>query len=95
MQWTLTKPDITGLTAIPDAEPLEETVRRDRQGIPYLAPEVQLLYKSRRARPHDEADFARVAPTLDLAAREWLRDALAISEPGHRWLSALDTRLSA
>jgi hypothetical protein len=28
MQWTLTKPDITGLVATPDAEPLEETVHR-------------------------------------------------------------------
>jgi len=75
--------------------PLEVTVRRDPQGIPYLAPEVQLLYKSARARPQDEADFAHVAPQLDLAACEWLRDALAISEPGHRWLSALDARRSS
>ncbi|HJZ95206.1 MAG TPA: NADH-quinone oxidoreductase subunit B family protein [Candidatus Solibacter sp.] len=28
MQWTLTKPDITGLTAIQESEPLEQTVRR-------------------------------------------------------------------
>ena len=28
MQWTLTKPDITGLTATPDSEPLEQTVQR-------------------------------------------------------------------
>jgi hypothetical protein len=75
--------------------PLEMTVRRDPQGIPYLAPEVQLLYKSRRARPKDHADFEHIAPKLDLAACEWLRDALAISEPGHRWLSPLDARLSA
>ena len=28
MQWTLTKPDITGLVATPDSEPLEQTARR-------------------------------------------------------------------
>ena len=28
MQWSLTKPDITGLVATPDLEPLEQTVRR-------------------------------------------------------------------
>ena len=28
MQWSLTKPDITGLVATPDAEPFEQTVRR-------------------------------------------------------------------
>ena len=28
MHWSLTKPDITGLVATPDPEPLEQTVRR-------------------------------------------------------------------
>ena len=28
MQWSLTKPDVTGLVATPDAEPFEQTVRR-------------------------------------------------------------------
>ena len=28
MQWSLTKPDVTGLVALPDSEPLEQTVRR-------------------------------------------------------------------
>jgi len=28
MQWTLTKPDVTGLVAIPDSEPMEQTVQR-------------------------------------------------------------------
>ncbi|MGD0211897.1 MAG: NADH-quinone oxidoreductase subunit B family protein [Terriglobales bacterium] len=28
MQWSLTKPDVTGLVATPDQEPLEHTVRR-------------------------------------------------------------------
>jgi NADH-quinone oxidoreductase subunit B len=28
MQWSLTKPDVTGLVATPDPEPLEHTVRR-------------------------------------------------------------------
>lgn len=72
---------------------LNMTVRHSGEGIPYLAPEVQLLYKSRRARPRDQADFEHVAPKLQLDACEWLRQALALSEPGHRWISTLDTRL--
>jgi NADH-quinone oxidoreductase subunit B len=28
MKWSLTKPDVTGLLATPDSEPLEQTVRR-------------------------------------------------------------------
>jgi len=69
--------------------PFAEVVRRDLQGVPYLAPEVQLLYKARSMRPCDEADFARVAPQLDTAARTWLRKSLLRTDPGHPWTSAL------
>lgn len=54
-----------------------------------LAPEIQLLYKSRGLRPKDQADFAVVAPALDEQQREWLRAALTLTSPGHVWLDAL------
>ncbi len=38
--------------------------RRTKNGIPYLVPELQLLYKAKEPRPKDEADFARIAPFL-------------------------------
>lgn len=50
-----------------------------------LAPEVQLLQKSRGRRPKDEADFAAAAPLLSPEARSWLRDALDLVSPGHPW----------
>ena len=56
---------------------------------PVLAPEVQLLYKSRTPRPKDVADFQRVAGTLAGQQRAWLRDALATVAPEHPWLPAL------
>jgi len=59
--------------------------RRTDAGIPYLAPEIQLLYKATDPRPKDEADFTRVAPRLDGDSRHWLRTALALSYPGHKW----------
>jgi len=62
---------------------------RTDAGIPYLAPEVQLLYKATDPRPKDEADFARVALHLDDDSRHWLRDALALVYPGHGWGAAL------
>ena len=60
-------------------------------GVPYLAPHIQLLYKSRGRRPKDERDFAAVLPMLDAQRRSWLAAALLLVEPGHRWIDALVT----
>ena len=54
-----------------------------------LAPEIQLLYKSKGLRPKDESDFAAVLPELDEPRRAWLRDALRLTSPDHPWLGAL------
>ena len=69
--------------------PLTTVIRRSLDGIPYLAPEIQLLYKSRPIRARDHDDFAVVAPRLDADARAWLRDALTLMDPHHRWLAAI------
>lgn len=69
--------------------PLAEAIRFDRSRIPYLAPEIGLLYKARRPRAADELDFRNVAPRLDDGARAWLHGALARVEPDHPWLEAL------
>ena len=54
-----------------------------RPGLPVLAPEVQLLYKSGAGRepdrrPKDEADFDAALPVLSDAQRQWLADAVAL-----------------
>jgi hypothetical protein len=58
----------------------------ERDGIPFLRPEVVLLYKSQHP---DDADFETVLPHLDEAARAWLRGALG---PRHPWLERLTGR---
>ena len=58
-------------------------------GIPYVRPEIQLLYKSKDARPVDESDFITVLPRLDPAQRAFLSAALWTTAPGHRWLQRL------
>ena len=58
-------------------------------GIPYLAPEIQLLYKAKSPRPKDEADFARVLPHLGQSSLRWLAQALAVIHPLHPWLNQL------
>lgn len=61
----------------------------ERDGITYLRPEVQLLHKARALRPQDQADFDVCAPLLGDEARTWLRDALVLAHPDHRWLRGL------
>jgi hypothetical protein len=58
-------------------------------GIPYLAPEIQLLYKAKGLRPKDEADFLHTVPALRRERRNWLRDALTQVHPHHPWLDQL------
>jgi hypothetical protein len=69
--------------------PLSSSIRRNPEGIAYLAPEIQLLYKARATRTQDQADFDHIVPHLDRDARIWLRESLMRTEPEHAWLSAL------
>ena len=72
--------------------PLASVVTATREGIPYLRPEVQLLYKggSSARRPKDLEDFRRMLPALRAAEIRWLRDSLARQFPaGHEWLAEL------
>jgi len=69
--------------------PLSGAIRHSSEGIPYLAPEIQLLYKARKARPEDQADFKCCAPLLDSRALQWLQEAIGNSDPNHQWLPAL------
>jgi hypothetical protein len=71
---------------------LRDMIQVTEAGIPFLAPEIQLLYKSKRpGRPKDKQDFATVLPSLSLSQREWLDSALAIVDPANPWRTALDT----
>ncbi|WP_103352103.1 amino acid transporter [Amycolatopsis sp. CA-128772] len=66
--------------------PVAELGRVSPDGVPYLAPEVQLFAKAHGTRPKDEQDFAAVLPVLDTAQRRWLADAL---EDTHPWQDRL------
>jgi hypothetical protein len=58
-------------------------------GIPYLNPEIVLLFKAKNMFDKDEQDFEQVVPRLDSKAREWLGESLEIVHPTHPWLSSL------
>lgn len=54
-----------------------------------LAPEVQLLYKSKDPRAKDVADFRAALSRLAAGERNWLRTALETVSPHHAWIQEL------
>lgn len=62
--------------------PWDIAVPRTPEGVPYLAPELQLLFKSTNPRPKDDLDAAEVIPALDADRRQRLAQWLPAE---HRW----------
>jgi len=62
-----------------------------KEGIPFLAPELVLLYKSTDfSREGYQVDFDSVTPKMERKQRQWLKDALRkTAAPTHPWLQAL------
>lgn len=58
-------------------------------GVPFLAPDVQLYYKARTPRPKDEQDFDAVLPVLTDQQRRWLVDAITTTYGPHHWIKRL------
>jgi hypothetical protein len=69
--------------------PYSEVIHHTADGIPYLAPELVLLFKAKHARPKDQADFDETIPHMTPAQRTALAGFLTRAHPGHRWLANL------
>lgn len=69
---------------------LEEAVLY-RDGIPYLSPEMCLLYKSTDTeREGYQDDYDRAMAVMDRRQKRWLNDALTVMYPqGHKWRSEM------
>jgi hypothetical protein len=66
--------------------PWSEAVLFSWQGIPYLAPELQLLFKSKHNRTKDDRDATEAIPALNAEQQRWLGALL----PGdHPWQALL------
>ena len=81
-RWTYRRDPDVGLRA-------NDIGRTTSDGIPYLRPEIQLLYKSKDPRPVDETDFLTVLPRLDPAQKAFLSAGIWTTAPRHRWLGRL------
>ncbi|MGH3584359.1 nucleotidyltransferase domain-containing protein [Mycolicibacterium llatzerense] len=69
--------------------PYSELILRTDDGIPYVIPEVVLLFKAKAPRPKDQSDFLHALPMMDRARRTRLSEWLSRVHPGHPWLEAL------
>ncbi|MFZ4239655.1 nucleotidyltransferase domain-containing protein [Streptomyces murinus] len=69
--------------------PYDATIERTADGIPYLIPELVLLFKAKATRPKDQADFEGILPLLSQARRDVLGGWLARVHPGHDWTAEL------
>lgn len=80
------EPKITG--------PISSLGRITKSGIPYLSPQIQLLYKANNLQiDRNNADFKNTLPHLNYEEATWLRRCLERCYPGHEWISKLSQRM--
>jgi hypothetical protein len=71
--------------------PMHRAFITSRAGLPILAPEVALLYKSNNPDlPKNAADFHHALPALAAEQRAWLAAALRRTNAEHPWLARMD-----
>ncbi|HET7902095.1 MAG TPA: hypothetical protein VFL59_12990 [Candidatus Nanopelagicales bacterium] len=66
--------------------PYAELVRTTQDGIPFMAPQVVLLFKAKHTGAKDVADLEHCLPRLAATERTWLVEALGRVHPGHPWI---------
>jgi hypothetical protein len=73
---------------------IDEMGLRSPEGIPVLAPEIQLFYKAKAPRSKDWLDFTKVLPRMTDAQMTWLEDAILLAYgENNGWLAELRHRL--
>ena len=69
--------------------PYDQVIRFTDGAIPYMSPEIVLLFKAKVTRDKDQRDFEAVLPLLDKRQTVWLRANLELLHPEHPWLAKL------
>ena len=62
---------------------------RTERGTPIVRPEIQLLYMAKSTEAKNQHDFEHARPYLSTEAADWLKDALQLTAPEHRWVQEL------
>jgi hypothetical protein len=71
------------------ARPLSSVALRSDLGVPYLSPEIVLLYKAKGPRAQDQADFVNAVDLLGAERRAWLTRNIQACYPDCPWLAHL------
>lgn len=69
--------------------PIKSVLRHTNANIPYLNPEIVLLYKAKNTREKDQLDFMEIKNYLNDQEKKWLRTAINSQDPNHDWLKLL------
>ncbi|WLR42351.1 hypothetical protein LC087_16830 [Bacillus carboniphilus] len=69
--------------------PLTSVIQFTKTGVPFLCPEVVLLYKMKNTRKKDHWDFMEVEEYLDDEKKSWLKQAIRSCDLDHKWLPLL------
>jgi Aminoglycoside-2''-adenylyltransferase len=70
--------------------PYAEVFDLSADGIPYLRPEICLLFKAKAVRDKDRMDFEATLSRMSATQRMWLHAALKRVHPDHDWISATE-----
>lgn len=68
--------------------PWDTTIRWTTDGIPYLTPGIQLLFKSKNPRSKDDLDAEKVIPLLNAGQRMFLEAGLPDAHPWREMLES-------
>ena len=75
-------------------EPIASLGRVTESGIPYLSPQIQLLYKADHLDiERNNLDFKSTLPLLNHYKASWLVKCLERRYPGHEWIAPLNQRI--
>lgn len=69
-----------------------ELIGQNLDGVPFIAPEVVLLYKATRRNSADDADFVTACSRLNSEPRRWLAQNLQNLDSAHPWLALLSKK---
>ncbi|NHJ49623.1 MAG: hypothetical protein FK733_17670 [Asgard group archaeon] len=73
--------------------PLSQLYETTKESIPFLTPEVQLLFKAKRySVKKNDQDFQNALPLLSSDQKKWLINSLTIEFPnGHKWIDVINS----
>jgi len=72
------------------AVPMDQAILKNRDEVPYMAPQIQLFMKAKGTRPKEDDDFNVARPLLSRVQDAWLARALQAYYPTHPWLLKMD-----